>query len=57
MNKGMLKKVVASKIVDMAVQTAKMPNQVCPFFMGKPKTSYDLTSDDYISLTVFMKRK
>lgn len=57
MSKGMMKKVVANKVVEMAVQTSKMPNQVCPIFWGKPKTTFDLTSDDYESLVTFMKRR
>ncbi len=57
MNKEMLKKAVANRVVEAAVQTAKMPNQICFVFYGKPKANYNLTSDDYTSLAAFMKRK
>lgn len=50
MNKEMMKKIVANKVVDIAIQTAKMPNQACILTFGKPKTKYDLTSDDYAML-------
>lgn len=57
MKKEMMKKAVASKVVDMAIQTSKMPNQICFFVFGKPKTKYELTSDDYEGLAIFMKRR
>lgn len=57
MNKEMMKKAVANKVVDMAIQTSKMPNQICWAFWGKPKSKYDLTSDDYEGLDAFMKRR
>jgi len=57
MNREMMKKAGASKIVDVAVQTAKMPNQVCLFFMGKAKTEYDLTSDDYENISRYLKKR
>ncbi len=62
MNKEMMKKVVATKVVDIAVKTKKMPNGFdwpltdCPFLFGKPKTKFDLTFDDYEELSTFMKR-
>lgn len=52
-----MKKAVANKVVDMAIQTSKMPNQICWAFWGKPKSKYDLTSDDYEGLDAFMKRR
>lgn len=57
MNKEMLKKAVANRVVEAAVQTAKMPNNLCFFTFGKPKTKYDLTSDDYDSLEAFVKQR
>jgi len=57
MNKEMMKKAVANKMVDMAIQTAKMPNQICPFIFGKPNSKLDLTSDDYEALANFIKQK
>lgn len=56
MNKEMMKKAVASKVVDLAVQTSKMPNQTCFLILGKAKAKCDLTSDDYMTLATFMKR-
>lgn len=57
MNKEMMKKVVANKVVDMAIQTAKMPYQICFWGLGKAKAKIDLTSDDYKELGYFMKQK
>lgn len=56
MNKKMINKVVAEKVVNAAVQTSRMPNQGCPFFLGKPNPKIDLTSDDYEQLYTFMKK-
>lgn len=52
----MMKKAVAGKVVDMAVQAAKMPNQACGFLFGKSKTNYNLTTADYEGLGNFMNR-
>lgn len=57
MNKEMMKKAVANKVVDMAIQTAKMPNQLCVVLCGKPNAKLDLTSDDYEVLANFIKQK
>lgn len=57
MKNKMMKRVVANKVVDMAIKTSKMSNQSCYWTFGKPKTQYDLTSDDYDSLSMFMKAK
>lgn len=57
MNKDMIKKAVANKLVDMAVQTAKMSSNICWFTFGKPKAMFDLTSDDYDGLAPFVKYK
>ncbi len=57
MNREMMKKAVAGKVVDMAVQAAKMPNQACYFCFGKSKTNYKLSSNDYESLELFMNRR
>lgn len=57
MKNKMMKRVVANKVVDMAIKTSKMSNQSCYWTFGKPKTQYDLTSDDYDSLAMFMKAK
>lgn len=56
MNREMMKKAVAGKVVDMAVQAAKMPNQACGFLFGKSKTNYNLTTADYEGLGNFMNR-
>lgn len=58
MKNKMMKRVVANKIVDVAIQTSKMSNQkVCAVLLGKPKSKFDLTSDDYESLAMFMKAR
>ncbi len=57
MNREMMKKAVAGKVVDMAVQAAKMPNQACILFLGKSKTNYNLTTNDYEGLENFMNRQ
>ncbi|MBR3770369.1 MAG: hypothetical protein IKL06_07505 [Lachnospiraceae bacterium] len=56
MNREMMKKAVAGKVVDMAVQAAKMPNQICFIAFGKSKTNYNLTTNDYESLESFINR-
>lgn len=57
MKNKMMKLVVVNKVVDMAIRTSKMSNQVCPLLFGKPKSKFDLTYDDYEALVVFMKEK
>ena len=56
MMKEKTKKMVANAVVNLAVQTAKMPNQMCWFVYGKPQSKIDLASDDYEELASFMKR-
>lgn len=56
MNKKMINKVVAEKVVNAAVQTSRMPNQNCMFVFGKAKPKFDLTPDDYEQLYTFMKK-
>lgn len=57
MMKEKTKKMVANAVVNLAVQTAKMPNQVCFIFAGKAKSKLDLTSNDYEEMASFMKCK
>lgn len=56
MNKKTINKVVAEKVVNAAVQTSRMPNQLCYVFFGKANSKFDLTSDDYEQLAAFMKK-
>ena len=51
------KKMVANAVVNLAVQTAEMPNQGCLWLFGKPQSKLDLTSDDYEEMASLMKRK
>lgn len=55
MNKRM-EKTVAKAVVGMAVKSAKLPNQACWAFFGKPKAQLDLAVSDYENLESFMKR-
>ena len=52
-----LKKVMVTKVVNLAVETSKMPNQFCVVFLGSPKTKYDLTSNDYAKMADLIKRR
>ena len=52
-----LKKTMATTVVNLAVETSKMPNQICLIFFGKPKSKYDLTSDDYAQLADYIKQQ
>ena len=54
MNKEMIKKAVASKVVDFAVGNSNSSS--CTFFFGKPRERFELTLDDYIELATFIKR-
>ena len=58
MNKEMMKKTVAEKMVNLAVQSADLSQTSCCtlLFLGKPKENIKLTSDDYAALAAFMKR-
>lgn len=56
MNKEMIKKAVASKVVDLAVQTAAGFPDTCIIFLGKPKAKCELIADDYAQLATFIKR-
>ena len=57
MMKEKTKKMVANVVVNLAVQTAKLPNQACPLIWGKPQSKLDLTSDDYEEMASLMKRR
>jgi len=50
-----VKKAVTNTIVEMAVQTAKMPNQKCMLVFGKPKAKQDLALSDYLNLADYVK--
>ncbi len=52
-----VEKVVADVVVKMAVKSAKLPNQMCPFFFGKPKEKLNLAVSDYETLESFMKNQ
>ena len=52
-----LKKVMVTKVVNLAVETSKMPNQNCWYFFGRSKTKYDLTSNDYAKMADLIKRR
>ena len=54
MNKTMERK-VAKTVVTLAAKTAKLPNQFCLLFLGKPNTEMDLTIHDYENLENFIK--
>lgn len=54
MNKGM-EKMIAKAVVGVAVQSAKLPNQKCVIFLGKPKERINLEVSDYEKLESFMK--
>jgi len=57
MNKEMMKKVVVSKVVDLAVQTSVTSQGPCTFFfLGKPNAKCKLVNDDYVQLATFIKR-
>ncbi len=55
MNKK-IEKTVVKAVVGMAVKSAKLPNQFCPFCFGKPWAKMNLTVSDYEKLESFMKQ-
>lgn len=56
MNKKM-KEMTVKTVVGMAVKSAKLPNQLCYVFFGKPREKVDLAVSDYEGLERFMKQK
>lgn len=56
MNKQMIKKTVANKVVDLATKNIFGIPGSCTFLFGKPKERYKLTTDDYTELATFVKR-
>lgn len=52
-----IKKVMTKAVIGIAVKSAKMPNQICPLFFGKPGTKIDLSVRDYEKLEDFMNQK
>lgn len=54
MNKELGKK-VAKTAVNLASKTAKMPNQFCLLFLGKPNSKIDISVNDYENLEDFIK--
>lgn len=45
---------VAKTVVTLAAKTAKLPNQFCLLFLGKPNAEMDLTIYDYKNLESFI---
>lgn len=54
--KETMKKKAANKIVETAIHTAAMPNQLCPLFLGEAKSNLNLTSADYMELARHFKK-
>lgn len=48
---------VSKVIIKAAVETANMPNQVCPFLFGEPHSDLAINSSDYKNMVAFMKNR
>lgn len=46
---------MSKAIVKMATRTAQMPNQCCPFFLGKPNAEIELCSKDFRDMASTLK--
>lgn len=56
MSKMEIKKKVANTVVNAAIQSSAMPNQVCFWLFGEAKSKMDLTSADYMELANHFKK-
>lgn len=56
MNNMRFKKAIANKVVDAAVQTMRLSNQICVVLFGKPNAKFDLTIDDYEQMQNFIEQ-
>lgn len=57
MKVNQLKEKVAKVIVEAAVETAKMPNQMCIVIFGEAKSDLTLQSVDYKNMAAFLRRQ
>lgn len=55
MKVNQLKGKVSKVIVEAAVEAAKMPNQICFFFMGEAKSDLALRTTDYKNMAAFLR--
>lgn len=46
---------MSKAVVKMAARTAQMPNQCCPFFLGKPNSEMALRSKDFREMASTLK--
>ena len=57
--KSEIKQTVMEKMsrtaVKMAMKTAQMPNQCCPFFLGKPHSEMALSSKEFREMASILK--